>query len=177
MELAAECAGGAVALEEYAVRRPDAVVVDLRAPGASLAFITALRAAHPGARVLAVVDSDTDERLRAVVQGGGAGRVLADTRAAGVPEALRTLHAQWLAAPAAPADEPDTKARVLLSERERAVLELVARGLNNRAIGESLSISAATVKYHLRNIFSKLDVSDRTKAAVEAVRRGILGPR
>ncbi len=60
------------------------------------------------------------------------------------------------------------------TERERAVLELVAKGLSNRAIGVALFISEATVKYHLHHIFQKLGASDRTEAAVLAVRRGLI---
>jgi ATP/maltotriose-dependent transcriptional regulator MalT len=64
-----------------------------------------------------------------------------------------------------------------LSERERSVLELVAQGLSNRAIGAVLFISEATVKYHLQRIYAKLGVSDRTEAVVQAMRRGLLAAR
>jgi DNA-binding NarL/FixJ family response regulator len=60
------------------------------------------------------------------------------------------------------------------SERQVAVLTLVAKGLSNRAIGATLFISEATVKYHLQHIFEKLGVRDRTEAAVLAVRRGLI---
>ena len=66
--------------------------------------------------------------------------------------------------------------RSLLSEREIAVLELVARGLSNRAIGAALFISEATVKYHLHHVFQKLGASDRTEAAVLALRQGLIQP-
>jgi DNA-binding NarL/FixJ family response regulator len=62
------------------------------------------------------------------------------------------------------------------SEREISVLALVAKGHSNRAIGETLFISEATVKYHLHHIFQKLGVSDRTEAAVLAVKRGLIDP-
>jgi DNA-binding NarL/FixJ family response regulator len=104
------------------------------------------------------------------------------SQAASVVSAIRTSHPEArivvLTEPSEPSPVPvptGEGAGPRFSAREIAVLELLSKGLKNRSIGASLQVSEAMVKYHLQQIYNKLGVSDRTEAAVVALRRGLIG--
>jgi two-component system NarL family response regulator len=177
MEVVAEAADGAGALAAYQAHRPDVTLLDLRLPdvgGAEL--ITRIRKLDPGARILVLTSYDADEDIYRAVQAGARGYLLKGTQPDGVLEAaIRAVHAggRHLTAQAAErlADRLSTPS---LTPREIAVLELVAKGLSNAEIGAALSVSAGTIKTHLKRIYPKLGVGDRTAAALAAVQRGIV---
>ena len=131
-------------------------------------------------RVLVLTTYDTDADIVRAVEAGASGYLLKDTPPARLADAVRAAARgeTVLASPVAarlvsrmrrPAGEE-------LTDREREVLSLVARGLSNRAIGEELFIGEATVKTHLLRAFAKLGVDDRTHAVTVAYERGILTP-
>jgi two-component system NarL family response regulator len=177
MEVVAEAADGASALAAYQAHRPDVTLLDLRLPDVSGAeLITRIRKLDPGARILVLTSYDADEDIYRAVQAGARGYLLKGTQPDGVLEAaIRAVHAggRHLTAQAAErlADRLSTPS---LTPREVAVLELVAKGLSNAEIGSALSVSAGTIKTHLKRIYPKLGVGDRTAAALAAVQRGIV---
>ncbi|HTQ04615.1 MAG TPA: response regulator transcription factor [Polyangiaceae bacterium] len=138
---------------------------------------TALGRVPPGVPVLALVGRP--ERARELVQGGVQGALRRDASsdsltaasvavAAGLYAFDRDTFAPFLAPPAAPVDAGT------LTAREREVLELVASGLSNRAIGQALGVSEHTVKFHVRSLLDKLGAETRADAVARAARRGLL---
>jgi DNA-binding NarL/FixJ family response regulator len=180
MEVVAEAGDGPAALAAYAEHKPDITLLDLRLPGMSgPEVLTALREKDPEATVIVLTSYDADEDVYRAVQAGARGYLLKGTLPDGVLEAaIRKVHAgQRLLAPEAAARLADRMTSPQLTPREVAVLELVARGKSNKEIGTMLSLAEGTVKTHLKRIYEKLGVGDRTEAALVAVQRGIVSLR
>ena len=177
MEVVAEAGDGPSALSAYETLRPDVVLLDLRLPDVSGAvLIGQLRKLDPAVRILVLTSYDADEDIFQAVQAGAQGYLLKGTLPDGLLEqAIRTVHAGRRHLPAEIVDRlADRVSSPSLTPREIAVLELVARGLSNAEIGTALSVSAGTVKTHLKRIYPKLGVADRTAAAMTAVQRGLV---
>jgi two-component system NarL family response regulator len=177
MEVVAEAGDGPAALAAHAEHKPDITLLDLRMPGMSgPEVLAALRQRDPEAKVIVLTSYDADEDVYRAVQAGARGYLLKGTLPDGVLEAaIRKVHAgQRLLAPEAAARLADRMTSPQLTPREVAVLELVAKGKSNKEIGTVLSLAEGTVKTHLKRIYEKLGVSDRTEAALVAVQRGIV---
>ena len=159
----AEAANGAEALALYRRHQPDDVTMDFQLPGADGAECTArLRAGFPDARVVLLSVFEGEEDIWRAVQAGAHGCVPKSAEIAEVLEAIRELAAGRGYFPAAIAARC---ARDTLTPREHQVLcEIVA----------ALHLSEAAVKLHISNTLTKLGVADRTQAAIQAVRRGIV---
>ena len=179
LEVVAEAADGRDALAQVARHAPDVVLMDLRMPVLDgVGAIGAIAREHPGVRVLVLTTYDEDHDIVRALEAGAAGYLLKDTPR---EELFRAVRA---AARGESVLAPSVTARLLgrmrapvvdaPSERELEVLALVAKGLTNRAIARSLSISEATVKTHLVHVFGKLGVDDRTAAVTVALERGLL---
>jgi DNA-binding NarL/FixJ family response regulator len=176
-----EAASGAEALRRAAERDIDVVLLDLELPDMDgLAVLRRLRETDARLPVLVVTMHQDPVLVRRAVEAGATGYVL---KGIGRSELLASIHAvrsgesvfdpDLLKAAIAGADaEADRSDR--LSKVELELLRLVAAGLTNRQIGQRLHWSHATVKKYVQRILEKLDVPDRTRAAVEAVRRGLL---
>jgi DNA-binding NarL/FixJ family response regulator len=176
-----EAASGAEALRRAAERDIDVVLLDLELPDMDgLVVLRRLRDADAKLPVLVVTMHEDPVLVRRAVEAGATGYVL---KGIGRSELLASIHAvrsgesvfdpDLLKAAIAGADvEGDRSDR--LSRVELDLLRLVAAGLTNRQIGQRLHWSHATVKKYVQRILEKLDVPDRTRAAVEAVRRGLL---
>jgi two-component system NarL family response regulator len=180
MEVVAEAADGPSAIAAYAEHKPDITLLDLRLPGMSgPEVLTALRQRDPEATVIVLTSYDADEDVYRAVQAGARGYLLKGTLPDGVLEAaIRTVHAgQRLLAPEAAARLADRMTSPQLTPREVAVLELVAKGKSNKEIGVMLTLAEGTVKTHLKRIYEKLGVGDRTEAALVGVQRGIVSLR
>jgi two-component system, NarL family, response regulator len=180
MEVVAEAADAPATLAAYRTHRPDVVLLDLRLPDTSgAALIARLRVLDPGARIIVLTSYDASEDVYQAVRAGAQAYLLKGTFPDGILEAaIRRVHAGEQVIPA------DVAARLAqrvgepsLTPREIAVLELVAKGLSNKEIGGVLHTSAGTVKTHLKRIFLKLGVGDRTEAALLAVQRGLVSLR
>lgn len=176
MALAGEAASGAQAIEIYRQIRPDVVTMDFQMPGTDGAETTALlRAEFPEARVVVLSVFEGEEDIWRAVQAGAAGYVLKSAEVDDVLEAIRHVHAGDTYFPSAIAAKlAARKTRGTLSPRELQVLQRVVAGLSNKEIASALHMSEATVKLHISNTLSKLEVADRTQAAIIAVQRGIV---
>ena len=181
------CARGDVALERARTRGFDVAIVDLGLPDGSVECCAALRGVRPDVHVVVLAQADDDADLAGAVRAGARGYLLKDTSPEELVEALRAVAAgSSLLSPAMASrlldefavlvrrSEGATEGTGALSRRELEVLTLVAQGLNNRAIAETLFISENTVKNHVRNVHEKLQVHSRMEAVVRAVREGLL---
>jgi DNA-binding NarL/FixJ family response regulator len=175
-EIVHEVSVGSHVLPAVRDSSPDVVLLDLRMPELDgLECLQRLHKHDPSIAVVILSSYSDPEQIEAARNGGARGYVVKTVQPVDLPTALRTALASrsftvWGAGAdqaAAPAD-----AASLLSKRETAVLEAVARGLSNREIGRHLWISEQTVKFHLRNIYRKLGITSRTEAASYAYRTG-----
>jgi DNA-binding NarL/FixJ family response regulator len=185
-----EAADGAAAVEEVRWRHPDVVLMDVQMPGVDgLEATRRIVAADPGARVVMLTTFDLDEYLFEALRAGASGFLLKHAPADDLVAAVRTIAAgNALLAPAVTGRVIATFARRgtpasdaarrlgRLSEREREVLGLVARGLSNAEIADALVVGEATVKTHLSSIFAKLGLRDRVAAVVFAYESGMVEP-
>jgi NarL family two-component system response regulator LiaR len=175
----ADAADGRAALAAVAEHEPDVVLMDLVMPGLDgIEAIRRIASERPRTRVIALTSFLDDDKVFPAVRAGAAGYVLKDIEPPELVQAIRTVHAgEALLHPAvaarlmdevAAAGGPDTPDN--LTPREREVVELIARGLSNKRIAFELGIAEKTVKTHVSNILSKLDLTDRTQVALHAVR-------
>lgn len=159
---------------------PDIVLMDLRMPGGGgVESIVRMTAAGLPCRVIVLTTYETDGDILRAVEAGAAGYLLKDVARGELADAVRAAaRGETVLAPSVAArlvDRLRTRPeRPRLSEREAAVLRLVAEGCTNAEIGRRLFIGESTVKTHLLRAFGKLDVTDRTAAVTSAMRLGIL---
>ena len=182
LEVVAEAADGEAAVREAERAAPDVVLLDLVMPGLDGAgALPRLRERVPGARVIVLTSFGEDERLFTALRAGAAGFLLKDTEPAELVRAIRTAHAGQ--APLSPAvatrlvdrlaSGGRPRAAELLTPRELEVLGLIARGYANKRIALELGVAEKTVKTHVGHVLAKLGLSDRTQAALYAVREGL----
>lgn len=176
---------GAEALGLIPEAQPDLVLMDLKMPEMNGIQATRLvRERHPSVKVLVLTTYDADEWVFDAIRSGADGYLLKDTPREGLIAALKgTLQGNTHVDPqvagklfrrvAQSGPPPDQAALDLLSERERDILRLLARGLSNTDIAQRLFLSEGTVRNYVSSIFAKLGVTDRTQAAVLALRAGL----
>lgn len=177
---------GAQAVEMIAEAQPDVVLMDLKMPVMNGVQATRLiRERHPQVRILVLTTYDADEWVFDAVRGGATGYLLKDTPRERLIEAIRDTAAgktpvdpnvagKLFAQVAQGSAPPDTSIAEDLSEREREVLGLLARGMTNAEIAGRLYLSEGTVRNYVSAVLAKLDVPDRTQAAVLALRYGLV---
>jgi DNA-binding NarL/FixJ family response regulator len=168
-------ADGAVA--QYERLRPDVLLVDLNMPGSGLEAIARVRARHPAAKVVILTTYEGDEDVHRGLAAGAAGYVLKQSAFDEIVLCLRQVmrHGRYLPAQLA----HKLAARIhssALSHRELDNLTHLSAGKSNKLIAREAGIGVGTVKYHVNNILSKLNVSSRTEAACVAQQRGLLHP-
>ena len=187
IEVVGEAADGSAASVVVRRERPDVVLLDVRMPGVD--GLTAARdlladAAAPW-RVVMLTTFDLDEYVYAALAAGASGFLLKDVPPERLVAAVRQVHdGDVLLAPditrrlvaryAQPRGGPDPLAP--LTDRERDVLALIARGLSNVEIASALHLGEATVKTHVGRILAKLDLRDRAQAVVAAYEAGLVRP-
>jgi DNA-binding NarL/FixJ family response regulator len=176
MILVGEATNGVEAVEAFRNLRPDVTLMDLQMPVRSgIDAILEIRAGTPKARIVVLTTYDGDVQALRALKAGASGYLLKSSLRKELLDTIRIVHAgrryvppeiaQQIAIHAA--EEP-------LTDREVSVLKLVAAGRANKLIAWELSLSEDTVKGHLRSIYSKLDVNDRTQAVTSGLRRGII---
>lgn len=176
LKVVAEAGDGQSAIALYRQNQPDIVLMDLRLPvmGGVEATI-AIRKEFPDALVIVLTTFEMDEDIYRAIQSGAKSYLLKDTPYPEIAQTIRkVLGGQQVL--------PDKIASLLnqrqqrgdLSGREMAILRLLVKGRSNKEIGSALFIAEDTVKTHLKSLFSKLDVHDRTGAVINAIRHGIV---
>jgi DNA-binding NarL/FixJ family response regulator len=187
IEVVAQASGGRMGVRLARELRPDVVLMDLRMPDLQGAEATrAIVANDPSTRVVALTVSTEEPDVAAIMQAGACGFLVKDAPIEDVIVAVRAAAqgAAWLSPGAAEVilgrlRQPDVETGIdlelveRLSPRELDVLRLIARGMENSEIAETLNISARTAKNHVSNILSKLGLPSRVQAAIYAVRRGM----
>lgn len=190
IEVVAEAADGAEAVDEAVRTHPDVILMDVRMP--RLDGIEATRrilAAGSRARILVITTFDLDEYAYQALRAGASGFLLKATPPGSLVAAVRTVAAgESMLDPtvthrlvdhfmARPQPDADTKRRLdELTERELEVLHLLVRGLSNEEMGEQLFLSPATVKSHVTRILGKLGVRGRVQAVILAYESGLVRP-
>jgi DNA-binding NarL/FixJ family response regulator len=179
MEVVGACATGEEAIVLYRSCRPDVTLMDLRLGRTSgVDAIKAIRKEDPQARIVVLTMYEGDEDIYRAHAAGATTYLLKDTLSSDLIDVVRAVHAGERPV------RPDVQARLAqraagptLTSREIEVLQLVSEGLRNKEIGATLGITEGTVQIHVKNIFGKLNVNDRTGAVQIAVRRGLIQMR
>lgn len=189
VEVVGQAGNGAEAVTQALALRPDLVLMDIRMPGmGGLEATRRIKAALPEAKIVVLTVSDEERDLFEAIKAGAEGYLLKDMSgsefgemlaglAPGEPlisrvlagKLLREFSRQVRSEHAPPTDDD-------LTEREKEVLELIARGGTNKQVARQLSISEHTVNYHVKHILGKLHTHNRTEAAARAVSEGLISP-
>jgi NarL family two-component system response regulator LiaR len=193
LELAGEAVNGEDALHKARSLRPDVILMDLVMPVKDgIAAICDIRAYDPYARILVLTSFADDEQVFAAIRGGALGYLLKDSSPAELIEAIRSVyHGQPSLTPSvarkllvgqeqllAPAPDPQpglppAPTPGTLTDREIAVLRLMAKGHSNGEIARQMAVGEGTVRFHVSNILSKLQLENRTQAVLYALRSGL----
>ena len=176
MVIVGEAQNGAEAIQQFRKLHPDVTLMDLQMPGMSgIEAIEAIHTEAPNARIVVLTTYDGDVQALRAMKAGAAAYLLKSSLRKDMLETIRDVHAGRRRL------SPEIANKIAvhaiddkLSEREVDILRLVATGHPNKQIAWKLSISEETVKAHLKSVFSKLDVADRTHAVTVAIRRGII---
>ena len=186
IDVIAEAADGAQAIEKALQSRPDVVLMDIRMP--ALDGIEAARQLVPelpATRVVMLTTFDLDEYIVAAFRAGASGFLLKTAPPQQLVAAVRTVHAgDALLAPASTrrlieqfARPPDqAPALDMLTPREHDVLRLLARGLTNAEIAQQLVVEPSTIKSHVASVLQKLGLRDRVQAVIAAYETGLIQP-
>jgi DNA-binding NarL/FixJ family response regulator len=176
MEAVGEARDGAEAVERFHALRPDVTLMDLQMPGLNgVDAIAAIRAEHPEARIIVLTTYAGDAQAVRALKAGAVGYLLKSSLRTELIDAIHDVHRGQRHVHREIADE--IALHVVdesLSAREVTILQLVSIGKANKQVAAELGLSEETVKGHLKNIFAKLDVADRTHAVTVAARRGII---
>jgi two-component system, NarL family, response regulator len=176
MVIVGQASNGNEAIAQFRLHQPDVVLLDLRMPQlGGVEVITAVRAEAPEANIIMLTIYDTDEAIYQGLRAGARAYLLKDTPCEEILEVIRAVYEgrRYISTMvgeklAARMDKP------MLSDRERQVIDQMAKGKNNREIGAELSITEHTVRFHVNNVLSKLGANDRAHAIVLALRQGIV---
>jgi len=183
LELVGEAADGVEAVQQAAALQPDVILLDLAMPRKTgLEALADIKRADPNARILILTSFAEDDQVFPAIKAGALGYLLKDTSPRELLQAIRdvyrgevslhpTIARKLVDELKRPADLPPTDEP--LTEREAQVLALVARGLSNQEIADTLVISERTVRTHISNILGKLHLANRLQAALYALREGL----
>ena len=185
IDVLGEAADGEEAVAVAAEHAPDVILLDLVMPRLDgIGALRRLRETAPAARVIVLTSFGEDERLFTALRAGASGYLLKDVEPAELVRSIRTVHSGG--APLSPAvaarvveelAHPEHRAAAdELTPRELEVLRLIAGGRSNKRIALELGVAEKTVKTHVSHVLAKLGLSDRTQAALYAVREWLVGP-
>ncbi|MGE3957658.1 MAG: response regulator [Vicinamibacterales bacterium] len=179
MKMVGACATADEAIELYRTVQPDVTLMDLRlGSGSGVDAIKAIRQENPEARIIVLTMYEGDEDIYRAHQAGATTYLLKDTLSSDLVRVLRAVHAgERPVLPEVQARLAERASMPTLTSREIEVLQLISQGLRNKEVGAMLGITEGTVQIHVKNIFSKLNVNDRTGAVQVAVRRGLIHMR
>jgi DNA-binding NarL/FixJ family response regulator len=176
MQLIGEAANGREALEQFRKHQPDVTLMDLQMPEMSgIDAISAIRGEFPDARIIVLTTYVGDFQVSRALKAGARGYLLKAMLRQELLETIRAVHAgrKRLSAEVA-AEIAEHATDDVLTPREVDVLRLIAQGNANKEIAGRLALAEETVKGHVKNIFAKLGVNDRTHAVTIGLKRGII---
>lgn len=175
MTVVASASTGEEALELFTAYQPDVTLMDLNLPGMSgLETIVSLRGRYPQARIIVLTMYVGDEDIHRALAAGAAAYVMKTTISDDLLDVIRKVYSGARPMSAAVAAKLDARSTApTVTPREVDVLELMASGMRNKEIASALDIAENTVEVHLKRIFKKFSVRDRTAAVIIALRRGI----
>jgi len=181
IEVVGQATSGTDAVAQILDLAPDVVLLDLGLPGIDGIEVTKrLRVQLPRTEVLIFTIFDDEEKVLAAIRAGASGYLLKGMEAQRIVEAIQEVHKGGSVV------QPQLARRLLrhfqrrpstkspLSPREQEILVLISKGLSNPEVASTLSVSRATVRTHLEHIYAKLDVSNRTEAVTEGIRKGLI---
>jgi len=181
MEVVGEAADGVEALEKVGELVPDVVLIDLVMPRMDgITTIRQIGAISPSSRILVLTSFSEDEKVFPAIKAGAHGYLMKDIKPTDLAQSIRlvyrgepSLHPEIARKLMDQLAKGEGDAEERLTARETEVLLLIARGYSNKEIAAALQVSEKTVKTHVSNILQKLHLSDRTQAALYAVRQRI----
>jgi two-component system, NarL family, response regulator len=176
MTVAGQADSAEAALSDLENSAVDVVLVDLRLPGMSgIELILRLRDRHPASRVIVLSSHGGDENIYRSLSAGALAYLLKDTLRTELLDAIRTVfRGERYVTRAVAAKLAGRDSYGELTPRETEILKLIVKGRSNREIAGEINVSEGTVRIHVSNVLAKLGVEDRTKAAVQAIERGIV---
>ena len=176
MQVVGECGDGITAVELVLRENPDIVILDLQMPRMSGAAATAaILRDRPLTRILLLTTFDGEEDIHRAMHAGARGYLLKDSSKSDILHAIREVaRGRRYISPSVAASLVNGSLLQQLTARERQILRLVCQGASNKEIASSLIISEGTVKSHVNGIMNKMNVNNRTEAALAAERRGML---
>lgn len=176
-ELLGQAVNAAQAVEQYERLRPDVLLIDLNMPGGGLEAIGQVRKRHAEAKVVILTTYEGDENVHRALHAGASAYLLKQAGFEEIVHCVRQVanHRRYL--PPQLAEKLAQRIHTSeLSRRELDILAHLSAGKSNKVIARDAGIGVGTVKYHVNNILSKLNVSCRTEAACVAQQRGLLHP-
>jgi len=175
VEVVASASNGREGLELFRKHQPDITLIDLKMPEmGGIDTIRAIRAEFPSANIVVLSTYKGDEEIYRAMEAGAVTYLLKDTLADSMIRTIREVAAGERPIPPEIAQSLTNRMfQPALTNRELEVLRLIARGMRNKEIAAQLNISEETAQGHVKNIFAKLSVHDRTEAVAVAVRRGM----
>lgn len=174
MEIVGEAVDGTEAVAMFRALAPDVTLMDLQMPGMDgIDAIGAILGVSPTAKILVLTTYAGDAQAVRAIRAGAAGYLLKSCLRTELLDAIRAVHAGRRAmSPEISHAVAEHALDESLTDREVAILGMVAEGHPNKQIARDLDLSPDTIKSHLKNIFAKLGVDDRTHAVTVAIRRG-----
>jgi DNA-binding NarL/FixJ family response regulator len=176
MTVVGQAFNGEQAVRMFQEHRPDVTLMDLRMPGMTgVDAIRAIRGISPNASFIVLTTYHGDEDIHRALKAGAQSYLLKGMADSELVDAIRKVNAGFRYLPQPVLDSlANRPPKSELTERELQVLRLIVKGMSNRQIAESLGITEPTVKWHVNILLSRLNVGDRTQAAVAALQRGIV---
>jgi DNA-binding NarL/FixJ family response regulator len=177
LEVVGEARTGSQVLPLIGRTNPDVILLDIRMPEMDgLTCLELIRKRHPTIKVVILSVFSEPEQIQLALRKGASGYIVKSINPQDLPSAIRQAVEGTVYHPLGlPEQTEDTTAKAAgLTEREIVILKAVAKGLSNQAIGKELWVTEQTVKFHLTNIYRKLNVANRTEAARYAYQHGLV---
>jgi DNA-binding NarL/FixJ family response regulator len=176
MSVVGQASNGTQAVQMFKQFLPDVTLMDLRMPSMTgVEAIRAIKAISPAALFIVLTTYQGDEDIHRALKAGAQSYLLKGMSDDELIEAIRNVYAGHRYLPQLVLDSLATRPpKSELTERELQILKLIVKGMSNREIADKLGITEPTVKWHVNILLSRMNVSDRTQAAVTAIQRGIV---
>jgi len=175
IEVVGTASEGRQVLPLIARTNPDLVLLDMRLPDMDgLACLDRIRKLHPSVKVVMLSACEESSRVRTALKRGASAYIVKTVNPMDIPTAVRQVFEPAIYFGTAVLGEVDPAAAAGLTEREVAMLRAIARGLSNAAISKEFWVTEQTVKFHLTNIYRKLNVKNRTEASRYAYQHGLV---